>query len=71
MILVLTSSAVVVTSQHKPTVQTLLNYEVSFLHHSIVYLSCTIAVAKSVGPWPVFMDGKVRTTATIVDRINN
>ena len=30
----------------------------------------TIAIAKSVGPWPVFMAvGKVRTTATAVDKI--
>ena len=29
------------------------------------------SVTKSVGPWPVFMDAKVRTTATVVDKINN
>ena len=29
------------------------------------------SVTKSVGARPVFMDGKVRTTATVVDKINN
>ena len=64
----LASSAVVVTSQHKPSVQTLLNYKMSLLRHNIVYRSNTIAVTKSVGPWPVFMDGKVRTIATVIDK---
>ena len=68
--MVLSSSAIVVTSQHKPTVRTLLNYEVSMLRHNIVYLSRTIAVKQSVGPCPVFVDGKVRATATVVDTIN-
>ena len=61
---------IVVTSQHKPTVLTLLNYEVSLLRHTVVYRSYTIAVTKSAGHWQVFMDGKVRTTATVVDKIN-
>ena len=59
------------TSQHKPRVLTLLNYEVSLLRHNIVYLSCTIAITKSVGPWPGFMAvGEVRTAATVVDKMN-
>ena len=68
--LFLASSAIVITSQHKPTILALLNYEVSLLRHNNVYRSCTIIkVTKSVGPWPLFMNGKVRTTANVVDTI--
>ena len=63
-------SFAIVTSQNKLTVLTLLNYEATLLR-DIVYRIYTIAVTKSVGPWQVFTDNKVRTTATVVDTINN
>ena len=45
--------------------------EVSLFRHNIVYRSFIIAVLKSVGLRPAFINGKVRTIATVVDEINN
>ena len=73
-ILVLASSAIVVSNitaqAHCPNIAQLRSIIAASQY---CYRSYTIAIMKSVGPWPVFMAvGKVRTTATVVvDKINN